>query len=112
MAWDAVNVACKPLSRTKAGSPIGSGREVGAGEWGRSLFNGIISSKHFKLLDTEQGYPQAGRIQELGGGRFTFIPGVSETLWKSWILLPQGGGGLSHNMPVWTWSLEQYDFIK
>ena len=42
----------------------------GAGEWGRSLFNGIISSKHFKLLDTEQGYQQAGRIQELGGGAY------------------------------------------
>jgi len=26
VAWDAINVACKPLSWTKAGSPIGSGR--------------------------------------------------------------------------------------
>ena len=91
MAWDAVNVACKPLSRTKAGSPIGSRREV-AGEWGRSLFNGIISSKHFKLLDTEQGYPQAGRIQELGGGRFTFIPGVSENPMEIMDFIAPGGG--------------------
>lgn len=52
VAWDAINVACKPLSWTKAGSPIGSRREV-AGEWGRSLFDGIISSEHFKLLDTK-----------------------------------------------------------